>query len=219
MKTSKKITRSVLIGAAAMAAVALTPLMEGAAPMYIPTVLVDNPEGVPNLNDTLPNTGRGSVGYSYYIGKYEITQGQWMDFLNLVATNKSASTAILGLWNSNMKTDGYSGITRTEVSGSYSYGLVHDDYKDRPVVFVSLLSAKRFCNWLTSGGVTTETGVYNMLGGANDVRIDSVWTNQPGAVALPTEDEWYKAAYYDPNKSGELGITCIRRPPDIQVST
>ncbi|MDR2429749.1 MAG: SUMF1/EgtB/PvdO family nonheme iron enzyme [Puniceicoccales bacterium] len=201
MKTNNRITRSVLIGAATLAAVALTPPAEGAFPMNIETVLIEAPNSIANAPD--PATTYGAVGYDYYIGKYEITQEQWKDFLNA-----AAKTDTHGLWNNSMDYNGYSGITRTGAPGSYVYGIT-SGYEKRPVVFVSLLSAKRFCNWLTnqalSGGVSndTETGVYNM-GVANGVRDPDEW-QKAGVVALPTNDEWYKAAYYDPNKSGGAG--------------
>jgi formylglycine-generating enzyme required for sulfatase activity len=43
--------------------------------------------------------------------------------------------------------------------------------------------------------------VYDLGGGANSER-GGVWGTDLGAVALPTENEWYKAAYYDSNKGG-----------------
>ena len=101
---------------------------------------------------------------------------------------------------------GYSGITQEGVKGSYSY-VVDPDYANRPAVFVRLADAKRFCNWLTNQklgwGTDTETGIYDMSDEHNATRIDSVW--EQGGIALPTEDEWYKAAYYDPNKAGGAG--------------
>jgi formylglycine-generating enzyme required for sulfatase activity len=148
----------------------------------------------------------GAVGYDYYISKYEITQGEWTAFLNAVATDKSASTGIRLLYNGSMNTTGYSGISRGDSGSSYSYS-VSDNYKDRPVVFVSVQDVKRFCNWLTNqklyGTSGTETGIYDMSAGANAVRDDVVW--QLGGIALPDENEWYKAAYYDPFKIGEAG--------------
>ncbi|MDR2430342.1 MAG: formylglycine-generating enzyme family protein, partial [Puniceicoccales bacterium] len=188
MKTSNRITKSVLVGAATLAAVALVPALEGAVPtMNIETVAISGA----NVNDT---TGYGEVTYDYHIGKYEVTQEQWKDFLNEVAKTDSH-----GLYNTSMTNTDYSGITRTGSSGSYSYH-VDSNYAKRPVVCVSLLSAKRFCNWLTTGD--TELGLYDMgVVHDNDERDTATWLAN-GGVVLPDENEWYKAAYYDPNKNG-----------------
>ncbi|MDR2430430.1 MAG: SUMF1/EgtB/PvdO family nonheme iron enzyme [Puniceicoccales bacterium] len=203
MKTSNRITRTVLAGAATQAAVALTLPMEGA------TYVTGTYQGISidfahigNINngsDTFNGTPYGDVGHEYYIGKYEVTQGQWTDFLNAVATDKGASADILDLYHGQMNSVGYGGITRDASGSTYSYS-VDDNYKNRPVMWVSLMDAKRFCNWLTSGGTTTETGIYEISDGENAVRVDAVW--QLGGIALPDENEWYKAAYYDPNKGG-----------------
>jgi formylglycine-generating enzyme required for sulfatase activity len=194
-----EITKTVLAGAATIAAVALTPSTEGATyesgtyrGILLDFALV---EGVDTSND---GTGFGRVTYDYYIGKYEITQGQWTDFLNAVATDKNASQDIQNLYNNNMDDSGYSGITRDDSGSSYTY-FVDQNYARRPVVWVSVLDAKRFCNWLTSGN--TESGIYNMgVGNENALRDGSALAL--GGFAMPDENEWYKAAYYNPAIDG-----------------
>lgn len=72
-----------------------------------------------------------------------------------------------------------------------------------PIAYVSWFDAARFVNWLHNGqgSGSTETGVYSLNGATS-----GIFTAQPGAtVWLPTEDEWYKAAYYDPTKNGGTG--------------
>jgi formylglycine-generating enzyme required for sulfatase activity len=66
---------------------------------------------------------------------------------------------------------------------------------DKPVNYVSWYDAARFTNWLHNGqGIgSTETGAYT-LNGNNDIITKNVGAN----VWLPSENEWYKAAYYDP---------------------
>jgi formylglycine-generating enzyme required for sulfatase activity len=46
------------------------------------------------------------------------------------------------------------------------------------------------------GSGDTENGVYDMSLGINAV------ASSTSSYRLPTEDEWYKAAYYDPTKGG-----------------
>ena len=109
-----------------------------------------------------------------------------------------------------------SGISRSGSSGSYTYAVVGS--ANRPVNFVSYLDAMRFSNWVSNGqptgaqgNTTTENGAYSVLGttefpyifdGSNYVYISRNTTNPNTGAApttvMPTEDEWYKAAYYDP---------------------
>jgi formylglycine-generating enzyme required for sulfatase activity len=141
----------------------------------------------------------GSVGYEYSISKYEVTNAQYVEFLNA----KAASDP-LGLYDSNMTSSTLGGITRSGVSGSYSYG-VKTGMGDRPVVFVSFYDAARFANWLDNGQGSgdTETGAYTLLGGTPTPSNGTSVTRSSGAnVFLPSENEWYKAAYYD----GDLGV-------------
>jgi len=65
-----------------------------------------------------------------------------------------------------------------------------------PVAGISWFNAARFCNWLHGGD--TETGAYNLNGATS-----GVFQKNPDALYwIPSEDEWYKAAYYDPLKDG-----------------
>ena len=57
--------------------------------------------------------------------------------------------------------------------------------------------AAKFCNWLTTGNI--NQGVYNTTTWAVN---RSYRNNQLRAYFIPTEDEWYKAAYYDPTNGG-----------------
>jgi formylglycine-generating enzyme required for sulfatase activity len=67
---------------------------------------------------------------------------------------------------------------------------------------VSWYDAIRFANWLNNGQGTgsTEVGAYTLKTGV--FTINSINRN-PGAIwFLPNEDEWYKAAYYQPAAKG-----------------
>jgi hypothetical protein len=75
---------------------------------------------------------------------------------------------------------------------------MYPDFINYPVTYVGFFSACRFANWLSNGQPTgaegpgtTETGTYTVMDGWSGVR------RNPGSTwALPSEDEWYKAAYY-----------------------
>ena len=142
------------------------------------------------------NTWCGGVSYAYNIGKYEVTAGQYTAFLNTVAT-----TDTYALYNSNMSNTQFgSGITRSGVSGSYSY-TVDTNFVNRPVNYVSFWDSCRFANWLgngqptgAQGAGTTETGAYTLT---SDGIASNTITRNTGAIwAVTSENEWYKAAYY-----------------------
>ena len=68
--------------------------------------------------------------------------------------------------------------------------------------YVSFYDALRFANWLhngqpagAQGPATTETGAYAIT--AQGIADNSIARNAGASVALASEDEWYKAAYYD----------------------
>jgi sulfatase modifying factor 1 len=138
-------------------------------------------------------TGYGSVGYEYNIGKYEVTAGQYTEFLNAVANVSDA----YGLYNTSMwsNTSGCQ-IQQTNTSGVFSYS-VASDYANRPVNYVSYWDSCRFANWLNNGkgSGSTENGAYTLDGyTGNDGR--DIGRNAEATWAVTSEDEWYKAAYY-----------------------
>ena len=136
-----------------------------------------------NAADT---TTYGAVSYAYQIGKYEVTNAQYGAFLNAAAQTDS-----YGLYNTNMSDFG---ITRGGSSGSYTYS-VTTALANRPVVYVSWFDAARMANWMMNGqgSGSTETGAYTLNGAISGI----VLANAGAQVYIPTEDEWYKAAYYN----------------------
>jgi len=145
-----------------------------------------------NTADTTgqPNPA-GAVADSFQIMKFEFTNQQYTDFLNSVAATDTYS-----LYNASMGSDARGGITRSGSSGSFTYA-VKANMGDKPVNFVSWFDAARVSNWLVNGGTSsssTETGAYTLVGGQTSGTAPAV---NPGATFyIPTEDQWYKAAYY-----------------------
>ncbi len=134
----------------------------------------------------------GGVAYNYRISTYEVTVAQYTAFLNAVATSDPYK-----LYNEYMGTTALGGafIIRNGEDGSYTYTAV-DGTENAPVRLVSFYDGIRLCNWLANGqgSGSTETGSYNLADGYLLGRTaNATWV-------LPTEDEWYKAAYYDPVK-------------------
>ena len=86
------------------------------------------------------------------------------------------------------------------------------DRANRPVNYVSWGDAARFANWLHNGQPTgeqndhtTEDGVYDLNGATSPAALIAVERKADWKWAIPTEDEWYKAAYYASNKLGGPG--------------
>lgn len=148
-----------------------------------------------NAEDSQPQGSFGGVDYEYSISKFETTNAEYVLFLNA----KAASDP-LGLYSPSMESDAQGGILRMGSPGSYSYG-AKAGFADKPVNFVSFFDALRFANWVHNGegNGDTETGAYTLVGGTDTPSNGStVVRNANAVVALATQDEWYKAAYYDP---------------------
>jgi len=141
----------------------------------------------------------GAVDSVYRIAEYEVTNAQYCEFLNAVART-DPNNLYNARWMDKLAAPS-GGITRTGSSGNFGYTL-NINMGNKPVNWVSWYDALRFCNWLHNGqptgtqnAATTEDGAYDMSLGINPVR-------KPGAlVFLPSEDERYKAAYYEPGAS------------------
>jgi len=154
-----------------------------------------------NANDSATGSLYGGVGYNYSIGQYDVTLNQYATFLSAVA-----QTDTHALYNPNLATDlNSAGISRTGSSGSYIYAVIGNGL--RPVTYVSWFDAARFSNWLQNGQPTglgevagsTEEGAYTLDGANTGVSISK---NSNASYWIPSKNEWYKAAYYDPNKGG-----------------
>jgi len=127
-----------------------------------------------NATDPATRNLYGAVSYSYRIGKYEVTNAQWNTF-----------TAAAGAPTGN--------------DGGYSYSAYFTGAQ-QPTNGVSWYEATQFCNYLTSGD--KSKGAYRFSGNNTNPgsfqgidRVSSISTYGITYV-IPTEDEWYKAAYH-----------------------
>jgi sulfatase modifying factor 1 len=172
--------------------IAMLALAAGGLPLGPAHAVVIDYVPVGNSGNAPDFTGYGAVPYDYQIGKYEVTNTQYAEFLNAVAR-----TDTYGLYNASM------GITQSGVSGSFIY-TVQTNMGNKPVNYVSWYDSARFANWLHNSqpsGLqtlsTTESGAYTLMGNSGLITKESTAT-----VWIPTEDEWYKAAYHDPTAAG-----------------
>ena len=154
---------------------------------------------VGNVDDVTFSGSAGAVDYAYRIGTYEVTNAQYATFLNAAARSDPT-----GLYSIGMGFDARGGIIRSGSEGSFTYS-VKPNMGNKPVNFVSWFDAARMANWMTNGqptdGSGTESGVYT-LDGPTSVSAITRDLNDTSQVFLPTEDEWYKAAYYQPASRG-----------------
>lgn len=147
----------------------------GANSFTIDFVDIGNPG---NVADT---TGKpspaGAVPYSYRIGKYEISRGM------ISAANAEAG---LGLTLANMTAWGGNGA-------------------DQPATGVSWVGLAKFVNWLNTSTGHSPAYKFDAQGAfqlwtASDFGYNPAnqFRNTLAKYVLPSNDEWYKAAFYNP---------------------
>ena len=180
-----------------------------AAAVEIDWILVGDPG---NGCDVQPEGCFGSVADAYRISKYETTNAQYAEFLNAVA-----ATDTHALYDPGMNS-GLGGIARSGTAGSFGYTPV-PGRQSKPVNFVDFHDSLRFANWLhngqptgAQGNGTTEDGAYTITPAG--IAANSI-TRNPGAnVFLTSEDEWYKAAFFDGSRyfdsaaGSDTGMLC-----------
>jgi formylglycine-generating enzyme required for sulfatase activity len=167
------------------------------AAIAIDVVPIGNPDNAPDTEVMSDGTtGYGSVGYIYQIGKYEITNAQYVGFLNSVDPT-GANT--LALYNSSMTSNANGGIVRNSGAPNGSKYQTKAGRDNNPVGYVSWYDSIRFTNWLHNGQGSgdTENGAYTLLGGTpTPSNANSITRNSGAKWWLPSENEWYKAAYH-----------------------
>lgn len=178
------------------------------------TAVMNKPAGASYADYT---TGYGTVDYTYRISKDNVTNSQYAAFLNAV---DPLGTNAYKLWDANMSDHVIGGVGPQPAStggidrdlaaaegARYSVKAGQDQF---PAIWVRWTSAARFVNWLSNGQGSggTESGVYDMsvfignpLGGFAPPPARAA----DATIFLPSENEWYKAAYYDPSLNGGAG--------------
>ena len=130
---------------------------------------------VGNTNNAADATGYGAVPYEYRVGTYEITQ----DAITK-ATASGLANVTAGAWSGN-----------------------------QPAANISWYEAAAFVNWLNTS--TGKTAAYDLAwdgsawsmnlwssGQAWQLGGENLYRNKDAYYFLPSENEWYKAAYYNP---------------------
>ena len=134
-----------------------------------------------NAADTISySKNYGAVDYTYQIGKYEVSIAEMTE--SGVGSGDENWWNDGGLFNDNTETRNY-GVTA-------------------PAVNVTWFEAAKFCNWLTSGNATNGAYQFDGAGELTGVNRAAALVAYGTVYALPTEDEWYKAAYFKHDASG-----------------
>ena len=135
---------------------------------------------VGNTTNVDDDTNYGAVPYSYRVGKYEVSEA-------MIDAYNTANPSIL--------------ITK-DTRGA-----------DKPATSVSWNEAARFVNWLNTSQGYQAAYKFDTDGFNDNIALwtpaeawqqggENLYRHKDAKYFLPSEDEWYKAAYYDPNKGG-----------------
>ncbi len=191
---SDRRSRCRLLVAAAFAAATIPLSLVHAAMLPLDAVAIGNAGNLPD-----PLTGRGAVAYQYYITSTEVTNAQYAAFLNAVDPNGDNPH---DLYNPDMTNATGFAVVKGGINFNPGAQAGHmynpkPNYGDKPVNYVSFYDAARFANWVMTGD--TESGFYAF---ADTNTLVSQGTHGPDQhngtnwVAIPDQDEWYKAAFH-----------------------
>jgi formylglycine-generating enzyme required for sulfatase activity len=201
--------KTVRVGAPGNPAVGIVPFTDA---IYPSCAEAPGGEGEPPCQQV------GGVGYRYGIGQLEVTVAQWVAFLNTVDPGGRNRHRLYSRTESSASWPRFGQIDlAARARPGRHYSVAAPEWADKPYAFANFLRAARFVNSLhngrklkrrvaTAGGfryVTyrirlsrrTERGMYDMSKRAPRR------TGRSGFV-LPSQNEWIKAAYYDPSGGG-----------------
>jgi hypothetical protein len=181
---------------------------QGSPPDYgIEFVTIGSPgnAGYDGPNPGFFGAGRGGVAYEYRIGRFEITTGQWMQFVNTFSTqgDQFRLFAVPNHWGA-VEDPNYQGPGRR-----WMLPPSDPDAGMQPAFGPTWREAALYCNWLHNdqptdfaliqdGAYDASTFMRDPNGGILDQR-----THHPGArFWIPTLDEWIKSAHFDPDRFG-----------------
>jgi hypothetical protein len=151
----------------------------------------------------------GKVSYNYWIKNIPITQGEFVNYLNIVDSTGSnllnMKYHIVGQ-KANINTGVpydewlYGNYIQCDTSRSVGlkYYIAREKSNNKPVCGLNWIHAARYCNWVTNGSnssSSTENGAYLIQ---NESSTDSITRSNATTCAIPNINEWYKAAYYNP---------------------
>jgi hypothetical protein len=160
----------------------------------------------------------GSVGYPYGIGELEVTVRQYVAFLNTVDPTGGNKHNLYSANESSTAWPKYGQINlKARAAPGRHYRVAYPQWADKPYGFANFLRTARFANSVSNGKViskrpvssngfsyviykvrlsrVTERGMYAL-------RNPKTKRRRTTGFAIPSQDEWIKAAYFDPSGGG-----------------
>ncbi|MEV4615269.1 hypothetical protein AB0K43_22175 [Kitasatospora sp. NPDC049258] len=160
----------------------------------------------------------GAVAAPYELGRFEVTVGQWVAFLNTADRTGRDPHRLYDRSEGSSAWPKYGSVDfSADAPDGRHYSVAYPQWADKPYGFADFLKAARFVNSLYNGRLLsersstsgsfeyvdyqvelspqTERGMYDLA------RPDATRAHDSGFV-VPSQDEWIKAAYYDPNGGG-----------------
>ena len=160
----------------------------------------------------------GGVDRRYRIGPLEVTVKQWVKFLNTVDPDGNAKRGLYKPTEGSAGWPKYGSINRSSSApDGRHYSVAYPDWNDKPYSFADFVQGARFANSLDNGRLLSkETSTKNgfdyvayKVRLARDSRTGMYDLDHPGATrahgsgfVIPSQNEWIKAAYYDPTGGG-----------------
>jgi hypothetical protein len=163
----------------------------------------------------------GGVKYRYGIGQLEVTVQQWVTFLNAADPTGKDPHHLYSASESSSAWPKFGQINFSSSAGKGKhYSVASPEWADKPYGFANFLRVARFVNSLYNGTLLakhassegafkyvtyrvrlskqTESGMYEMAGN----RVKGATRTHNSGFVVPSQDEWIKAAYFDPNGGG-----------------
>jgi hypothetical protein len=160
----------------------------------------------------------GGVDYRYRIGQLEVTVKQWVKFLNTVDPGGNAKRGLYSPTEGSSGWPKYGEINRTSSAADGNhYSVAYPDWNDKPYAFANFLQGARFANSLYNGRLRSkETSNKNGFAyiayrvrlarddrtGMYDLSSPNATREHKSGFVIPSQNEWIKAAYYDPTGGG-----------------
>jgi hypothetical protein len=160
----------------------------------------------------------GGVSYTYGIGEFEVTVSQYVTFLNTVDRDgKNLHDLYFDDMNPQVWPK-YGSIAYSASAGRGAhYTVGYPEWADKPFNFGDFRRGARFANSLTNGKVLSTTasssGAFKYVTykvrlssqterGMYDMATKTPERTKSTGFVLPSNNEWVKAAYYDPDHGG-----------------
>lgn len=162
----------------------------------------------------------GGVDYRYGIGRLEVTVAQWVAFLNTVDPTGRDRHNLYDPTESSSAWPKFGQINMSpRAARGRHYSVAYPEWADKPYGFANFLRAARFVNSIDNGRVlSTRSGRAGNVAtvtrrirlsqqterGMYDMRNRRPTRTKKNGFVLPSQDEWTKAAYFDPTGGGTM---------------